>query len=106
MITLIDMPGDDLCLFEAFTKIRQVKSAHRNTPNSAELIDFARSCNDTANRRHVMLLQPRQWNDRVVAGYAGYWGEQRQQRPLGNKRRNLGAKPPGARCLMHNDAAS
>jgi hypothetical protein len=57
MITLVDMPGDDLRLFQAFTKIGQVELGHGSTHrDSAELIDLACSRGDTADRRHVIVL--------------------------------------------------
>jgi len=34
VIALVDMPGDDLGLFEAFTEIGQVELAHERTPTS------------------------------------------------------------------------
>ncbi len=71
VIALGDVPGDDLGLLEAFPEIRQEELAHGSLRcGSGELADPARGRDDAVDRGHVVLLEPRQRDHRVVAGDA------------------------------------
>ena len=58
VIAFIDMPGDDLRLFETFAEIRQHELAHEDIPpDSANCADLAGSGDDARDRRHDNIAQ-------------------------------------------------
>src|ERR1035437_9351899 len=73
---------------------------------STELVSLACGGRDTADRRHIMLLKPRQWYHRIVTRDAGYWSEKGHQPALGNQRGDLSTESAGTRSFVHDDAAS
>ena len=107
VVALGDVPSDDLGLLQAFAEIRQQELAHGGLRcGSGKLADAARRGDDAVDRGHVVLLEPRQRDHRVVAGDAG---DRRQQgvRPRSAiSGRDLGAEAAGARRLVHDHAAA
>src|SRR5437899_7533348 len=73
---------------------------------SAELTHFAGRGHDAADRRHVMLLEPRQRDDGVIAGDTDYRSEQRGKSPLRDERGDFSTEAAGARRFVDDDAAS
>ena len=61
-----------------------------------KLTDLAGGGDDAADRGHVVLLEARQRDDRVVAGDAHDRREQRKQSALGDEGGDLGTEAAGA----------